>query len=239
MSKSSYKFDWPLVGNLQITEFLEKSILNDKVAGAYIFTGPDNLGKTTTANFFAQCLLCENKEAGSGNLPCENCNSCHSFHSGNNIIISDAKDEKQRAAHSDFTIVKRAKDKKNISIEQVRGLIKTLSLSSFLNSYKIGIIKHADALSTEAFNALLKTLEEPREKVIIILIVKSLDSLPATIISRSQILRFGPVEVNVIYDYLIKNHKASACEIILTNLIILLMGNIFFSSFSSDSRILC
>ncbi|RLC37120.1 hypothetical protein DRH27_04200 [Candidatus Falkowbacteria bacterium] len=84
-----------------------------------------------------------------------------------------------------------------------------LFLYSFLNSYKIGIVKHADTLSKEAFNALLKTLEEPKKKVLIILIAKTLDSLPGTIVSRSQILRFRPVKADTIYDYLIENHKAS------------------------------
>ena len=71
--------------------------------------------------------------------------------------------------NSDLHILEAEAEKKSISIEQTRELIKALSLSSFLDSYKIGIIKEADSLTTEAQNALLKTLEEPREKVILIL----------------------------------------------------------------------
>ena len=212
MTKRNYKFNWPLIGNAQITEFLEKSIINDKVAGTYIFTGPDNLGKTTVANYFAQCLLCESKGTDGHSLPCGRCGSCHSF-SVNAKLNSSRKIEKEKTAiHGDFHIVKRDKNKKNISIKQVRELIKILNLSSFLNSYKIGIIKHADIMSQGAFNALLKTLEEPKDKVIVILIVKTLESLPDTIVSRSQILRFAPVKADEIYDFLLKNYRASRSE---------------------------
>ena len=209
MQKGKFNFNWPLVGNTQITEFLEKSIINEQVAGTYIFHGPDNLGKTTVARYFGKSLLCQNKQAGSGDLPCGQCPSCHYFQVGKDKQASEISQEEISNAHGDFHIIKRAKDKKNISIEQVRELIRTLGLSSFLNSYKVGIIKHAESLSLEAANALLKTLEEPKEKVVIILITKDIDSLPATIISRCQILNFRPVKADIIYDYLIKEHKAS------------------------------
>jgi len=191
MEKSKIKLDWPLVGNDHIIEFLVKSLVNDKVAGSYIFAGPDNLGKTTVANFFAQSLICpaRNKQG----VPCGQCQACQ---------------QAMKGIYGDIHLINRDKDKKNISIEQVRGFIRTLSLSSFLNSYKIGIIKHAEDLSLEAVNALLKTLEEPKIKVVIILITSCLESLPATIISRSQILKFHTLPAGVIYDYLIKYHQA-------------------------------
>lgn len=111
--------------------------------------------------------------------------------------------------NSDLHILQPDEGKKNISIEQVREFIKILNLSSFLNSYKIGIIKEAERLTPEAQSALLKTLEEPREKVIVILLVTAEESLPATILSRSQILYFLPVANALIYDYLIKNYGAN------------------------------
>jgi DNA polymerase-3 subunit delta' len=111
--------------------------------------------------------------------------------------------------HGDLHLIKKEKDKKNISIDQVRELIRKLNMSSFLNSYKVGIIKHAHSLSTEAANALLKILEEPKEKVIIILVTSDIDAMPTTIVSRSQILKFNPVGSDIIYDYLVKEHKAS------------------------------
>ena len=211
MSKAEYKYDWPLIGNRKIINYLEKCIAGGQLAGAYIFHGPDNLGKTTVANSFAQILLCEKSENKNLRLPCHECAVCRRFDAAYNSRLK-AQTEEDLPPHSDFHIIKKAKDKKNISIEQVRDFIKILSLTSFLNSYKIGIIKHADKLSVEASNALLKTLEEPREKVIIILVTSQIETLPQTIVSRSQVLYFQPVSMEVIYDYLISEHKASRSE---------------------------
>ena len=111
--------------------------------------------------------------------------------------------------NSDLYILTPEAGKKNIGIEQVREFIKMLNLSSFMNSYKIGLIKEADLLSEEAKSALLKTLEEPKDKVIIILLVNTEESLPATILSRSQKLYFYPVPAATIYDYLITNYSAN------------------------------
>lgn len=206
VNKADFNLNWPILGNGHIVEFLAKSIAADKVAGSYVFTGPDNLGKTTTANYFAYSLLCQNREKGAGKLPCGECPACrqHQFSRGGKI-----EDGEETSIHGDLHIIRRDKDKKNISIEQVRDFIRTLGLSSFLNSYKIGIIKHAESLSLEAANALLKTLEEPKAKVVIILVTADPEALPQTIISRSQVLRFYPVNVNTIYDYLVKERGGS------------------------------
>jgi len=110
---------------------------------------------------------------------------------------------------SDLYILQPEEEKKSISIDQVREFIKMLSLSSFLNSYKIGLIKQADLLSLEAKSALLKTLEEPKEKVVIILLVTKEESLPETIMSRAQVLYFNPVPAAAIYDYLLKNYNTN------------------------------
>ncbi|PIR13654.1 hypothetical protein COV49_01435 [Candidatus Falkowbacteria bacterium CG11_big_fil_rev_8_21_14_0_20_39_10] len=203
--KKSEKSNWPLVGNRHIIDFLSKSIANKKVSQAYIFLGPDNLGKTTVANYFAKTLLCHRVEAA---IACGQCDSCRQFGQ------ADREDEKNLSAnkHRDFYLIKREPDKKNISIEQVREFIRGLSLSSFLNSYKIGVIKNAESLSQEAANALLKTLEEPKEKVVVILIAADLDAIPLTIASRSQILNFYPVKTDIIYDFLIDKHGSSRSE---------------------------
>jgi len=111
--------------------------------------------------------------------------------------------------NSDLYILNPEAGKKGIGIEQVREFIKMLNLSSFMNSYKIGLVKEADLLSEEAKSALLKTLEEPKDKVIIILLVTNEESLPATILSRAQKLYFYPVPAATIYDYLIANYGAN------------------------------
>jgi len=170
------QFDWPKIGNDNLIEFLDKSLAKHKLAQTYIFSGPEDLGKSTVALAFAR-----------------------------NLIISDVHETRDfSSVNSDLHILSRETGKKNISIEAVRDFIKMLSLSSFLNSYKIGIIKDAEALSPEAASALLKTLEEPRDKVIIILLTSSVDLLMPTIISRSQVLYFYPVTFETVYEYLVK-----------------------------------
>ncbi|MFA5131370.1 MAG: hypothetical protein WC467_02990 [Patescibacteria group bacterium] len=111
--------------------------------------------------------------------------------------------------NSDLYLLEPDEGKKGIGIEAVRDFIKRLHLSSFMNSYKIGLVKEAELLSEEAKSALLKTLEEPQEKVIIILLVKSEEDLPATVLSRSQKLYFYPVPAATIYDYLISHYGAN------------------------------
>jgi len=205
MNKSETTLNWPVLGNEHIVKFLAKSISNNKIAGTFIFAGPDDLGKTTIANYFAFSLLCQSKNEC---LPCGKCPACRQ----NQIGRLKKNEDTFESVHADLHLIKREKDKKNIAISQVRDFIHSLEMSSFLNSYKIGIIKNAESLSDEAANALLKTLEEPKNKVIIILITSDLDALPKTISSRSQILKFHPVKTELIYDYLIKNHQASRSQ---------------------------
>lgn len=109
--------------------------------------------------------------------------------------------------NADLHILKPEEGKKSISIEQVRELIKSLQLGSFLDSYKIGLVKEADTLTAEAQSALLKTLEEPEEKVVLILLADSEESLLPTILSRAQKLYFQSVPAETIYDYLIAQHN--------------------------------
>lgn len=169
------KFEWPQIGNDNLVEFLDRSVSTGKLAQTYIFAGPEDLGKSTVALAFAR-----------------------------NLIIADVAEIRDfSSVNSDLHILSRQVGKKNISIEAVRDFIKMLSLSSFLNSYKIGIIKEAETLSPEAASALLKTLEEPRDKVIIILLTSAVESLLPTIISRSQILYFYPVAFETVYNYLV------------------------------------
>ena len=199
MLGNNRKFNWPLIGNSQITDYLEKQILKGQLNGAYIFNGPDNFGKTSLALNCAKILLCKELKANK-EIPCGLCHSCRQFNNQMNMGDGDT-------AHGDLHLIKKDKNKKNISIEQIKDFIRSLSMSSFLGQYKIGIIKHADTLSEKASNALLKTLEEPRKDVIIILITNDFENLPSTIASRSQILNFYPVKSTEIHDYLVDEHK--------------------------------
>lgn len=109
------------------------------------------------------------------------------------------KNPRSLANHPDVFFLEKDKDKKNISIESVRHLIGKLSLSASLGK-KIAIIQDADNLNINGFNALLKTLEEPKKNTTIILITKDLDKILPTIISRSQVLRFKNVNLEAYED---------------------------------------
>lgn len=195
MKTAAVKSNWPLIGNGHIFEFLAKSLAKKNISGSYIFTGPADLGKTTAAHFFARSLVCADVDGS--RRPCGKCLAC--LEAAKNI-------------HSDIYLIEKEPDKKNISVEQIRDFIRQLGMSSFLNSYKIGIIKGAENLSEGAVNALLKTLEEPKIKVVIILTVTDLEALPKTILSRSQILRFRTVASDIIHDELIKNYGATRSQ---------------------------
>lgn len=205
--KLSYK--WPLIGNKHITEFFDRALSSEHVNGTYIFSGPDNLGKTRLALQLAQILLCQKYPSKNDELPCCSCPACK------RLTIEENPEKEQTEidpAHGDLHLLKKDKDKKNISVEQVREFIRALSMSSFLNSYKVGIIKNAGSLSSEGANALLKTLEEPKNKVVIILITENIENLLPTIVSRSKVLNFNLVKSDFIYDFLLKSHSASRSQ---------------------------
>ena len=200
MKENERNNHWPLVGNERIADFLEKVLAGKQATGTYIFAGPNGLGKTTTALYFAQSLFCQKRRGKEA--PCGLCPSCRQFKNGSQVLPVESL-----LAHSDLHFIKCEEGKKNISITQVREFIGALGLSSFLNSYQIGIIKDAEHLSIEAGNALLKTLEEPKAKVVIILIANQPELLPQTIVSRSQILQFHLAPSNLIFDHLLEKYK--------------------------------
>lgn len=175
---------WPVIGHEHAMSYLQQTLVNDTLSHAYLFVGPTHVGKLTLARFFVNALLCTNRGKAVMPVPCGQCSSCqHNAHHNHPDVswISRMTDEKT------------GKMKKNISIDQIRDLTSRVSLKSFLDGYKIGVVDEAETLSIEAANALLKTLEEPPGKTLLIIIASHLSSLPATITSRCQIIRFGAV----------------------------------------------
>jgi DNA polymerase-3 subunit delta' len=176
-----------IVGQEKLVEFFDKlAILSAQEAlnGSFILVGPPSSGKKTLATVLAAKLLCQAKS----NRPCGECQSCREIKSKIN---------------SDLYWLSVAEDKKNISVDEVRGLIRSLSLSSLTYEYKVAIIDQAELLSQGAGNALLKTLEEPNKKTIIVLLVNNLDKLPKTIVSRSQVFNLRPIAPDMVYDWLV------------------------------------
>jgi DNA polymerase-3 subunit delta' len=186
--KSDRQFSWPLIGNEAVVDFLTKSLRRGKIAQTYIFSGPDDLGKSQTAYCLAKnlMLLDSNSQGELENL-----------------------DLDKMALSGDLHVIAREEGKKNISIDQVRDFNKILEMGSFSGSYKIGIIKAAETLSLEAANALLKLLEEPQAKVVIILLTAQINYLLPTIVSRAQVINFYAVKTEVLYNYLMSEYGAT------------------------------
>lgn len=186
-------FSWNLIGHEPITNFLEQSITNKKLAHGYLFYGHKQLGKKTLVKKFIQSILCYTDASKKENIPCGECPACQQVLKNN---------------HPDVIWLKKETDKKEITIEQIRNLQTTLSTHSFFKSYKIAILEDVENLNNNAANAFLKTLEEPHKKTILILIANNLKSIPSTILSRVQKIKLLPVPGKQIYDFLLSQEKS-------------------------------
>jgi len=186
--------NWNISGHNNILNYLENCVKKNSLHHAYLFFGPEHVGKATTAHFFSKMILCSAKSAE--NLPCGNCVNCIQF---------------EKKLHPDFHEIYKGIDektkalKKNISIDQILKLQSSISRYSLYNNHTVIIIHDAEDLSDNAKNALLKTLEEPNDKTTIILIFKTLKNVLKTIISRCQLVKFYPLPDKKIYDLLMQS----------------------------------
>ena len=171
-----------VVGQEALTTTLKKSVQTGKLAHAYLFCGPRGVGKTTCARIFAKAINCMNPSP-EGN-PCETCESCLSFNEQRNYNIHELD-----AAS-------------NNSVDDIRELIQQAQIPPQVGKYKVFIIDEVHMLSPGAFNAFLKTLEEPPAHVIFILATTEKNKLLPTILSRCQIYDFKRMEVNDIVRHL-------------------------------------
>lgn len=174
---------WQTIGQTKIVSLLQRSLEQRSLAHAYLFVGPPHVGKMTLAINLAQAVNCE-----SADRPCGKCVPCLKIASGKHAdvqVVGVARDEKSED-----------KTKTEIGIDQVRDIQHSSSLPPFEGKYRVYIIDGAEQLSMEAANCLLKTLEEPPEKVIFILLtINDRDRLPATVVSRCQRLQLSPLTV--------------------------------------------
>jgi len=148
--------------------------LSSRLAHAYLLSGPKGVGINEFAKDAAQVALCKEPIQGQA---CEHCSSCHLFKS---------------EQHPDFFELRRLEGKKDISVDQVRSLIYKLNETSHQGGYKVTWVDGVEYLNQSAFNALLKTLEEPAPQTLFLLTTHQVDRLPATIRSRCQQLNFTP-----------------------------------------------
>ena len=166
-----------IIGHDKITNLLNRSITRGIISHAYLFSGPEHVGKFTVALDFAERLA-----GGSAEM------------NPDLIIIKPEVDPARNATHSVAGGEKKGIIKKtDIKIEQVRDLAHKLSLMPAGGKYKVAIIDDADRLNKAAQNALLKTLEEPSDKIVLILISRDDKKMLPTILSRCQRVKFSPV----------------------------------------------
>lgn len=171
-----------LVGQKSIATTLKNAIKNDQLAQAFLFCGSRGVGKTSTARILAKTINCfdrtENIEA------CGKCDSCVSFDEGSSLNVYELD-----AAS-------------NNSVEDIRNLIDQVRIAPQLGDYKVYIIDEVHMLSPSAFNAFLKTLEEPPKHAIFILATTEKHKIIPTILSRCQIFDFNRIKINDIADHL-------------------------------------
>ncbi len=173
-----------MLGHRKILTGLQETIKKDNVAHAYIFEGPDGIGRRETALSFTAMLMCESELA-----PCGTCKSCQLLAEG---------------SHPDFLEI--YSQEKSISVDEVRNILKGLVIRPLYSRYKVIIINDADSMTVQAQNALLKSLEEPPPYVIFILTVESAAAVTPTVKSRCQRVLFDKLGSEEIYGILEGKH---------------------------------
>ena len=171
---------WQVIGQARAVSLLQQSLKAGTLAHAYLLVGPQHVGKMTLAINLAQALNCEATER-----PCLECKSCKKIAAGTHAdvrVIGLAQNDDEAEA-------------KLISIDQIKEILHSANLPPFEGKHKLFIIDGAELLSTEAGNCLLKTLEEPVEKVTFILLTTNEKLLLSTVISRCQRLELPPLSI--------------------------------------------
>ena len=162
-----------IVGHERVKGVLRRAVQNDRVHHAYLFSGPEGVGKTPTALAFAAALNCTDLSGGDA---CGRCASCRKTRDGN---------------HPDLWIVE--PEKSMIKIDQIRDLQHRAQFAPYEGKRKVYLLRSADLMNPNAANALLKTLEEPRDATVFVLIADNPHLLPMTVLSRCQRVAFWPL----------------------------------------------
>ncbi|VGV50540.1 DNA polymerase III subunit gamma/tau [Streptococcus pyogenes] len=195
----SQTFD-EMVGQSVISKTLKQAVESGKISHAYLFSGPRGTGKTSAAKIFAKAMNCPNQVDGE---PCNQCDICRDITNGSleDVIEIDAAS--------------------NNGVDEIRDIRDKSTYAPSRATYKVYIIDEVHMLSTGAFNALLKTLEEPTENVVFILATTELHKIPATILSRVQRFEFKAIKQKAIREHLawVLDKEGIAYEVDALNLI--------------------
>ena len=169
---------WELIGHKWATDLLAEQVVNQRVRHAYLITGPRGVGRRTLALWLAAALNCtQPTETG---YPCGECRSCKRI---------------REMLHPDLAIVEAEREGGTLRVEQMRDLQHGLALSPYEAKYRVAILKRFEEANENAADALLKVLEEPPEKVVLVLTASGVDQLLPTITSRCEVLHLRPVGV--------------------------------------------
>ena len=182
-----------IIGQQQIKEHLQNALSTGKVSHAYIINGEKSSGKEFIAKVFAMTLQCEKGAAE----PCQECHSCHQALSGN---------------HPDIIFVTHEKPN-SVSVDDIRTQINgDVSIKPYSRPYKVYIVNEAEKMTVQAQNAILKTLEEPPEYVVILLLTTNVNSMLPTILSRCVVLNMKPVADELVRGFLMRQMMVPDCK---------------------------
>lgn len=170
-----------LIGQNAVTSIIKNEILNNKVSHAYLFSGPRGTGKTSAAKIIAKMVNCYNLSPDG--VPCGTCSSCLNFYNSSDVVEIDAAS--------------------NNGVDEIRELRDKVNLVPTYGKYKVYIIDEVHMLTNQAFNALLKTLEEPPKHIIFILATTEFSKIPDTVVSRCQKFQFSRFSTNEIVERLV------------------------------------
>lgn len=171
-----------IVGHEAVIASLKRAFCNSRLSSAYLFTGPEGVGKQKTALVFVKLLVCDRPHEAQ---PCDMCGPCR---------------RAEAMGHPDIRWI--SPDGQFIKIDAVREACRRMSLKSFESGRKALVVTEAESLNEESSNALLKTLEEPTPQTVIILLARELSSVLPTIVSRCQRLFFAPLNEEDVFSIL-------------------------------------